>query len=256
MNKATLEIKSIDKIFGGIKAVNNLSLSIKKGEIVGIIGPNGSGKTTLFNVISGFLKPDKGDIFLNEKKITNLPPYLRADLGIGRIFQEVRIFNKLTVLENVLLARKNHRIENPIAPFFRFGIIKKEKKKAAESALGWLEFVGIKNKRDSLAETLSFGQQKLLSLAIILFSDPDLILLDEPLSGLDPKMKIKISNIISELKTLGKTIVVIEHLLDFVFDKSDRVALLNNGSKIYDGDPKELKKNNLVLEVFRGAYAK
>jgi len=256
MDKAILEIKSIDKLFGGLKAVNNLSLSIKKGEIVGIIGPNGSGKTTVFNIISGFLKPDKGKIFLYGKEITNLPPYLRADLGIGRMFQDVRIFNKLTVLENVLLAKKNHKIESPIASFFRSGILKKEKKKAFESALVWLEFVGLKDNRDSLAETLSFGQQKILTLAIILFSDPDLILLDEPLTGLDPKMKAKISNIISELKSFGKTIIVIEHLLDFVFDRSDRVALLNNGSKIYDGDPKELRKNHLVLEVFSGAYAK
>ena len=256
MDKNILEINSIEKYFGGLKAVNNLSFSVKSGEIVGIIGPNGSGKTTLFNIISGFLEPDKGEVFLNGRKITELAPYLRADLGIGRLFQNVRLFNKLTVLENVLLAIKDHKIERPLAPFLKFSILKREKREAIKNALNWLEFVGLKDKKDSPAESLSFGQQKLLALAIILFSDPELILLDEPLTGLDPKMKSKILNLISELKSFGKTILMIEHLLDFVFDRSDRVVLLNNGSKIFDGDPKELRKNHLVMEVFSGNYAK
>jgi ABC-type branched-subunit amino acid transport system ATPase component len=256
MDRSILEIDTIEKYFGGLKAVNNLSLSVKRGEIVGIIGPNGSGKTTLFNIISGFLEPDKGEVFLNGRKITELAPYLRADLGIGRLFQNVRLFNKLTVLENVLLVIKNHKIEGPLAPFFKFGILKKEKREAFKNALNWIEFVGLKDKKNSPAESLSFGQQKLLALAIILFSDPELILLDEPLTGLDPKMKNKISNLIFELKGLGKTILIIEHLLDFVFDRSDRVVLLNNGSKIFDGDSGELRKNHLVMEVFSGNYAK
>jgi ABC-type branched-subunit amino acid transport system ATPase component len=147
MNEMVLKINSVDKYFGGLKAVNNFSLSVKRGEIVGIIGPNGSGKTTLFNLISGFLKPDKGEIFLNGKNITNLSPHVRADLGIGRLFQDVRIFKKLTVLENVLLARKNHKIEGPLLPIFKIKTIKKEKRKEMEKALKWLEFVGLKEKK-------------------------------------------------------------------------------------------------------------
>jgi ABC-type branched-subunit amino acid transport system ATPase component len=255
MDKLVLKINSIDKYFGGLKAVNAFSLSVKKGEVVGIIGPNGSGKTTIFNIISGFLRADKGSMFLNGKEITNLAPHLRAHLGIGRLFQDVRIFKKLTLLENVLLARKN-KIENPLDPFLKMNILKKERERALEDALRWLEFVGLKDKKDSLAESLSFGQQKLLALAIVLFSEPELLLLDEPLAGLDLKMKRKISELISELKKFGKTILVIEHLLDFVFDTSDRVVLLNNGTKVFDGDPKELRKNHLVMEVFTGNYAK
>jgi ABC-type branched-subunit amino acid transport system ATPase component len=255
MNEMVLKINSVDKYFGGLKAVNNFSLFVKRGEIVGIIGPNGSGKTTLFNLISGFLKPDKGEIFLNGKNITNLSPHVRADLGIGRLFQDVRIFKKLTVLENVLLARKNHKIEGPLSPIFKIKTIKKEMEIEMEKALKWLEFVGLKEKKDSLSENLSFGQQKPLALATILFSESELLLLDEPLAGLDLKMKKKISELICELKNFGKTILVIEHLLDFVFDISDRVVLMNNGSKVFDGNPGELRKNHLLTEVFTGKYA-
>ena len=255
MSNIVLKIDSIEKSFGGLKAVRELSLFVNKGEILGMIGPNGSGKTTIFNIISGFLKPDRGKIFLNGTDITKLSPHIRADLGIGRLFQDVRIFKKLTAIENVLLAQKNHSIEGPLASFFKINRIKNEKKKLIEEALKWLEFVGLKDKKDTIAENLSFGQQKLLALATILFSDPEIILLDEPLSGLDPEMKNKVLDLILELKELGKTIIVIEHLLDFVFDMSDRVILLNNGKKVYDGSPKELRKNHLLMEVFTGDHA-
>jgi len=255
MSNVVLKIDSIEKSFGGLKAVRDFSLFLNKGEILGIIGPNGSGKTTIFNIISGFLKPDRGRIFLNGTDITKLSAHIRADLGIGRLFQDVRIFKKLTVIENVLLAHKNHSIENLFAPFSKIKKIKNEKRKLTEEALKWLEFVGLKEKKDNLAENLSFGQQKLLALASILSSDPEIILLDEPLSGLDPEMKNKVLDLILELKELGKTIIVIEHLLDFVFDMSDRVILLNNGKKVYDGSPKELRKNHLLMEVFTGNHA-
>jgi len=255
MSNIVLKIDSIEKSFGGLKAVRDFSLFVNKGEILGMIGPNGSGKTTIFNIISGFLKPDKGKIYLNEIDITKLSPHIRADLGIGRLFQDVRVFKKLTVIENVLLAHKNHNIENLLAPFFKTKKIKNEKKKLTEEALKWLEFVGLKDKKDTIAENLSFGQQKLLALAIILFSNPEIILLDEPLSGLDPQMKNKVLALILKLKELGKTIIVIEHLLDFVFDISDRVILLNNGKKVYDGSPKGLQKNHLLMDIFTGNYA-
>jgi len=255
MNNIVLKIDSIEKSFGGFKAVRDFSLFVNKGEILGIIGPNGSGKTTIFNIISGFIKPDKGKIYLNGTDITEFSPHIRADLGIGRLFQDVRVFKKLTVIENVLLAHKNHDIENLFAPFFKIKKVKNEKKKLTEEALKWLKFVGLKDKKSNIAENLSFGQQKLLALAIILFSNPEIILLDEPLSGLDPQMKNKVLDLILKLKELGKTIIVIEHLLDFVFDISDRVILLNNGKKVYDGSPKELRKNHLLMEVFTGNHA-
>jgi len=255
MSNIVLKIDSIEKSFGGLKAVRDFSLFVNKGEILGMIGPNGSGKTTIFNIISGFLKPDRGKIFLNGTDITKLSPHIRADLGIGRLFQDVRIFKKLTVIENVLLAYKGHNIENLFPPFFKIKKIKNEKKKLTEEALKWLEFVGLKDKKDTIAENLSFGQQKILALATILSSNPEITLLDEPLSGLDPEMKNKILNLILELKELGKTIIVIEHLLDFVFDMSDRVILLNNGKKVYDGSPEGLKENHLLMDIFTGNHA-
>ncbi|MFQ5788398.1 MAG: ATP-binding cassette domain-containing protein, partial [Thermodesulfobacteriota bacterium] len=153
--KTILEISSLEKSYDGLKAINELSLSIKKGEIFGLIGPNGSGKTTLFNIISGFIKPDKGEVYFQGKRITNLPAYKRPQLGVGRLFQEVRVFEKISVLDNMLLISENHAEEGILTPFLKRNSLKKEEQKNLNEAYHWLNFVDLADNESSLAENLS-----------------------------------------------------------------------------------------------------
>lgn len=242
-----LELKSVTKSFGGVKALQGISLSVKDTEILGLIGPNGSGKTTLFNIISGFLKPDKGRIYYQGKDITRLSPHKRAKLGIGRLFQDIRIFDKLTVIDNILLARGNES-EGVLASFVKTPIFNKRyKSRELENAHSLLDFVGLQSKQNGLAQNLSYGQEKLLAVAMLLARDSRLILLDEPISGLDLKMRDMMLTLIKRLKELGKTIIVIEHSLDFLFDISERVIILSNGYKVYEGNPDKIKNNSALL---------
>jgi ABC-type branched-subunit amino acid transport system ATPase component len=181
-----LELKAITKSFGGVKALKDISFSVNNTEILGLIGPNGSGKTTLFNIISGFLKPDKGRIFYQKKDITGLPPHKRAQLGIGRLFQDIRIFDKLTVIDNLLLSNGDNS-EGVLRAFVKTPIFnRKYKSKEVQTARHLLGFVGLNGKENALAQNLSYGQEKLLAIAMLLARDSRLILLDEPIAGVMP----------------------------------------------------------------------
>lgn len=242
-----LELNSVTKSFGGVTALKNLSFFVNNTEILGLIGPNGSGKTTLFNLISGFLKPEKGRIFYQGQDITRLSPHKRASLGIGRLFQDIRIFDKLTVIDNVLLA-KGSKSEGILTAFVKTPIFNRRyKSREIETAHNLLDFVGLQSKRNGLAQNLSYGQEKLLAIAMLLARDSRLVLLDEPIAGLDLKMRNMMLDLIQRLKELGKAIIVIEHSLDFVFDISDRVVVLSNGHKVYEGNPNKVKNDSALL---------
>lgn len=247
-----LELKSVNKSFGGLKAVDNLSIAIPEGKITSLIGPNGAGKTTIFNIISGFIKADKGAIFYQEEKINNNSPYQIACMGIGRLFQDVRVFDKLSVLDNVLLAKEDQPGENPFISLFNRKKMKSFEESNLIKAREWIEFVGLSEKEESLAEDLSFGQQKLLSLSRLLAGDSNLMLLDEPASGVHPAMLKDILSILKGLTRQGRTIILIEHDMQVVNEISDWVILLNSGKLVSFGLPDEIMNDEVLKEVYLG----
>lgn len=247
-----LEIQNLNKEFDGIKAVDELSFEIAENSIVALVGPNGSGKTTVFNLITGFLKPKSGRIFFDGKKTTSLNPYKITQLGLGRTFQNIRLFPQLSVLDNVMLGLKYEKGESFSAALFQIQKMKKEEENNHQKAEELLKFVGLIEKRDELAENLSHGQRKLLELARILALEPKLFLLDEPVAGLFPETKKIMLNLIKNLKEKGKTILFIEHDINSVLDIAERIIVLDYGKKIAEGKPEEIKENKEVQRVYLG----
>ena len=247
-----LEIQNLNKEFDGIKAVDNLSFEIAENSIVALVGPNGSGKTTVFNLITGFLKPNSGRIFFDGKKTTSLNPYKIAQLGLGRTFQNIRLFPQLSVLDNVMLGLKYEQGESFSAGLFQTGKMKQEEETNRQRAEELLKFVGLIEKRGELAENLSHGQRKLLELARILALEPKLFLLDEPFAGLFPETKKAMFNLIKNLKEKGKTILFIEHDINSIMDIAEKIIVLDYGKKIAEGKPQEIKENKEVLKVYLG----
>ena len=249
----TLRIQEIRKEFGGLKAVENVSFDLEKGRITALIGPNGAGKTTIFNIITGFIKPDGGEIYLNGKRITNLPPHKINHLGIARSFQEVRVFRGMSVLENVLLACGQQSGENLINLFLRPLRVSQEEQENQERAMGYLNFVGLSDKAELLAGDLAFAEQKLLVLACLLATRSDVLLIDELVSGIDPASIDKILELIRKLASWGKTICIIEHNLDVVKNLADVTYFLAVGQVIATGSPEELMADPKLAEIYFGA---
>lgn len=247
-----LEIKNITKSYDGLKALNEFSVTIGKPTVTGIIGPNGAGKTTLFNIITGLLKADAGVIKYNGREITNHNIYSIAQKGIARTFQNTRLFPQMTVLDNMLLATKYEKGESLKAALLKLKAMKEEEWENKETALNLLEMVGLKDKKDALASELSHGQKKLLELARALATDAELYLLDEPTAGVFPEMKIKILEVIKNLKESGKAVLFIEHDMPVVKEISDRIIVLNYGEVIADGKPEEIERNEEVIKAYLG----
>lgn len=244
-----LRLEDISRSFDGLKAIDSLNMDIGTSKIYVIIGPNGAGKTTLFNLICGFLYPDNGKIIYKDKDITLLNPWKRASIGIGRLFQDIRVFKKLTLLENLLVAF-NDSSENPFKAVF--GRRNGGERGKNDIAMKWLEFVGLADMKDSLAENLSWGQQKLLSLARLLCGNFDLLLIDEPVSGVNPDMANVILEKIKELKGLDKTIIVVEHDMEAVKTISDYIFFMDSGKIAASGLPEEILNNQEVMETYIG----
>lgn len=245
-----LEIKNILKSFNGLKAVDDFSCSIEEGNIIGVIGPNGAGKTTLFNIITGFLNHSSGEILLNNQNIEGIPAYKIVTFGISRTFQDLRLIHQMPVIENVMLGFQNQPGESLINIYFRNKNSAAVEERNHKKALELLDFAGIKDKADDLASDMSYGQQKLLSIVCCLAANPQIILLDEPVSGVQPAMIEKISSMLKELKAQGKTIILIEHDIDFVSKISDKIIVMDHGKKIAEGIPEEIKNNKEILEAY------
>ena len=234
---ALLEIQSVTKRFGGLLAIHDVSLQINQGEIVGLIGPNGAGKTTLFNLISGFYPVTKGEIFFEEEKITNLPPYECCRRGIGRTFQIVKTFPHHDVLYNVTVAALPRL---------------KGVREAREAALEILDFVGLGGKKDQLGNSLTLAERKRLEIAKALATRPRLLLLDEVMAGLNPTEVEEALVLIRKIRESGTTIFLIEHVMQVIMNLSDRIAIVHYGEKISEGAPHEMAKDKKVIEAYLG----
>jgi len=244
-----MEAHGLSKHFGGILAVNELSIGLRQGRITGLIGPNGAGKTTFFNLVTGFFPPDRGKVLLRGKDITALPPHLKTRLGMARTFQELRLFPHMTVLDTVLVARPKQKGENFALALWPFS---PEEGQNRQEALSCLEFVGLASKRDELTENLSYAEQKLLSLARLLATGAELLLLDEPTSGLDPNSISRILHLIETLPAQGKTICIVEHNLDVMRHIADWVCFLAEGRMLAEGIPEDIFADKTLADIYFG----
>lgn len=236
-----LKVKDLTINFGGIRAIEDLSFSVSKGEILGIIGPNGSGKTTLYNSITGIYKPNKGEIFLKGKNIAGMKPYKITRLGIARTFQNIRLFHSLTVFENILVGKLIMGKK-----FFKLRVYYKDVFKIAK-------LLGVENSINSMALSLPYGEQRKVEIARALSISPDILLLDEPVAGMNSFEKKDLKNLINKLrKELDITILIIEHDISLIMDICDRVLVLDYGRKISDGTPDEISKDSKVIEAYMG----
>lgn len=245
-----LKIENINKSFDGIRALNDFSCEVHENEIVGLIGPNGAGKSTLFNVITGFIESDSGNIEFNGKLITKHPSHKIIKLGISRTFQDLRLIKQMTVLDNILLCFNNQEGEELQNIIFRSKTILKVEEENKLKALALLKDAGIEDKANDLAGTLSYGQQKLLSIICCLAADSKLLLLDEPIAGINPEMREKILTIISELPSKGKSVILIEHDMDFIIRMCSRLIFMDAGYKISEGSPEEVRNDPKVIEAY------
>lgn len=247
-----LSAKGLSKSFGGIRAVNNAYLEVPQGSITGLIGPNGAGKTTLFNLLSNFIRPDKGEVFLDGQPIHQLPPYQIALKGCVRTFQVARVLSRLTVLENMLLASPEQTGENFLKVWFQGAKIRQQEQENRAKALEILDSIGLGEKAHDYAGALSGGQRKLLEIGRALMTEPKLILLDEPAAGVNPTLIGQISDHIIEWNRQGITFLIIEHNMDVIMSLCHHVWVLAEGTNLADGIPSEIQKNERVLKAYLG----
>lgn len=247
-----LKLSGIGKRFGGLTALEGISFSVAKGSITGIIGPNGAGKTTLFNVATGIYPPSEGAVLLDGKDISAFPPERRARLGLVRTFQNIELFGKMTVLENVMVGLHTQSSSGLFSCAFRMPWQMSEERRIRVKAKEWLAFAGISELEDVEAGTLSFGKGRLLEIARAMALEPKLLLMDEPAAGLNSRETAELAELIKRIRTLGVTVALVEHDMDLVMDICDALVVLNLGTMLAEGTPREIQGNQAVVTAYLG----
>lgn len=249
---ALLEIENVRRSFGGLVAVDGVSFEVNAGQIKAIIGPNGAGKTTLFNIISGLLKPDAGRIRFKERAITGWKPYQIARAGISRTFQNPSLFLQMSVLENVMVGRHRRTRSGFLSCCLRLPGQRHEERAIRQAALAQLDGLGLAHLAGRPAGALAFGQRRRVELARALATEPELLLLDEPASGLNTKEKADLGNVIRGIRDRGITILLVEHDMTMVMELSDDILVLHNGTPIAEGAPAVIQNDQKVISVYLG----
>ena len=247
-----LKTQTLTKKFGGLIAVNAVSFTIEKSQIVSLIGPNGAGKTTIFSLVTGLVRPTSGQVIFNGEDLTGLPAHVVASKGIVTTFQKTKVFPELTVLEGVTIGRHCRVNTSWLDIVLRTENFKAEERAARDRSMEILEYCNLVEKKDHLCKNLSYGEQRILEIAVAMAAEPKLILLDEPAAGLNPQESIKLMELIYGLRDRGMTVLLVEHDMNLVMSISDKVVVLNFGNKIAEGTPREVSENEQVIQAYLG----
>ncbi|BDV43254.1 ABC transporter ATP-binding protein [Geotalea uraniireducens] len=247
-----LEVRGITQQFGGVTALSDVSFAVRQGEVTGIIGPNGAGKTTLFNVVTGLYTPTAGTVLLDGRNVTRLPPEKLARRGMVRTFQNIELFAKMTVLENVMVGLHTKSTSGLLSCSLRMPWQRAEERRLRQGALQWLEFAGIAELANTEAGGLPFGKGRLLEIARAMALEPRLILMDEPAAGLNSRETMELARLIKRIQETGITVALVEHDMELVMDICDAIVVLNLGSKLAEGSPREIQENPEVIAAYLG----